>query len=150
MNNEPIEIKTYKSLFDFLQGHKYNKDIHIDGPTHTRIGDQKKIPGGSYYIPDNEYDHFMELYFNDIIKKNKQEYLTERQLPNETSPIAIDIDLHFDYNIDSRVYTQEHLDDMVDLYLEELKLIFQFDENTKFPIFLFEKDDMNRPERALS
>lgn len=143
MNNETVEVKTYKSLFDFLQGHKYNKETHIDGPTHTRIGDQKKIPGGSYYIPDNEYDHFMELYFNDIIKKKKQEYLTERQLPNESSPIAVDIDLHFDYNTELRVYTQDHLDDMVDLYLEELKMIFQFDENTKFPIFLFEKDNMN-------
>ena len=57
---ETNEIKSYKNLFDFLQDHKYDKAKHGDGgPTHTRIGDHKKIHGGSYYIPDNEYDTMM-------------------------------------------------------------------------------------------
>lgn len=144
---ENHQVKQYKNLFEFLQDHKYDKNKHNDGPTHTRIGDSKKnIAGGSYYIDDNQYELFMNLYYNDVFTKKKKEHLTERQLNSEYSPIAVDLDLHFDINIENRVYSQDHLDDLVDLYLEELKEIYQFDENTQFPIFLFEKDNMNRVE----
>ena len=58
---------------------------------------------------------------NDIVEKNKSEYLTEKQLSTEMSPIAVDLDLHFDYSLTERIYSQEHLDDLVDVYLAELK-----------------------------
>ena len=97
------------------------------------------IHGGSYVIPHNNWNTFMSLYWNDIVEKNKSEYLTEKQLSTEMSPIAVDLDLHFDYSLTERIYSQEHLDDLVDVYLAEMKDMFCFDENTKFPIFLFEK-----------
>lgn len=135
--------KKYKNLTDFLKKHSKKPD-NSSGPSHTRIGDIKSnIHGGSYYIDDDEMNTFMQLYWKEIISKNKPEYLTEKQL-TENNPIAVDIDLHFAIDLDKRVYEQEHLDDLVDIYLAELNQIFHFDENTAFPVFLFEKENVNR------
>ena len=135
--------KKYKNLTDFLKKHS-KKPENSSGPSHTRIGDTKSnIHGGSYYIENDEMNTFMKLYWKDIVSKNKPEYLTEKQLI-DNGPIAIDLDLHFDYNLEKRLYEQDHLDDLVDIYLAELNQIFHFDENSTFPIFIFEKDDVNR------
>ena len=64
VKNTQIEKKSYKKLFDFLQDHKYDKNVHLSGFTHTRIGDREaNIYGGTYYIPDDELDMFHKLYF---------------------------------------------------------------------------------------
>jgi len=117
--------RSYKKLFDFLKDHT-KKPTSDSSPTHTRIGDKdSKIAGGAYYIPDEKWDIFMNLYWNDVIQKKKPEYLTEKQL--ETNPpIAVDLDLHFPLDFNERYYSQDHLDDLVDLYLGEIKDIFQF------------------------
>ena len=138
----------YKNFADFQKKHsKSGKSENGDSssPTHTRIGDKDlNIHGGSYIVPHDEWKTFMSLYWNDIVEKNKTEYLTEKQLSTEMSPVAIDLDLHFNYDLEERVYSQDHLDDLVDVYLAELKEMFCFDENTTFPIFLFEKSKVNR------
>lgn len=146
--NEPI--KEYKSLFDFLKDHS-KKPQNDSSPSHTRIGDKEsKIAGGAYYIPDNKWNTFMDLYWKDVIQKKKSEYLTEKQMSDQC-PIAIDLDLHFALDFDERYYSQEHLDDLVDLYLGELKEIFQFDENTAFSIYMFEKKNLNKvPEKNIT
>ena len=136
----------YKNFIDFQKKHsRSNKSENSESPTHTRIGDKDlNIHGGSYIIPPGEWNTFMSLYWNDIVEKNKTEYLTEKQLSSEMSPVAVDLDLHFNYDVQERFYSQEHLDDLIDVYLAELKEMFCFDENTKFPIFLFEKSKVNR------
>ena len=135
--------KKYKNITEFLKKHSKKPDNSL-GPSHTRIGDSKtNIHGGSYYIPDNEWDIFMKHYWKDIVSKNKQEYLTEKQL-SDHCPIAVDIDLHFAYDLEKRVYDTDHLDDLVDIYLAKINDIYHFDENSAFSIFLFEKDNVNR------
>ena len=147
--NENIVVRTeqpdkkYKNLTEFLKQHS-KKPENSHGPSHTRIGDSKlKIHGGSYYIDDNEWSSFMKLYWKDIVSKKKTEYFTEKQM-SENAPIAVDLDLHFAYDLSERVYEQDHLDDLVDVYLAELNTIFNFDANSAFSIFLFEKDNVNR------
>ena len=147
--NENIVVRTeqpdkkYKNLTEFLKQHS-KKPENGHGPSHTRIGDSKlKIHGGSYYIDDNEWSSFMKLYWKDIVSKKKTEYFTEKQM-SENAPIAVDLDLHFAYDLSERVYEQDHLDDLVDVYLAELNTIFNFDANSAFSIFLFEKDNVNR------
>ena len=136
-----IKIREIK-LFDFLKDHT-KKPTSDSSPTHTRIGDKdSKIAGGAYYIPDEKWDMFMDLYWNDVIQKKKPEYLTEKQLENH-SPIAVDLDLHFPLDFNERYYSQEHLDDLVDLYLGEIKEMFQFDEHTAFSVYVFEKENLN-------
>lgn len=145
MEASQIPVKNFTKLKDFLIHYKYTKRADGPGPTHTRIGDEKsKIYGGSYHIPPEQRSVFWKLYHKEIVAKNKVEYLTEKQNIDGTSPIAVDLDLHFALDLPERVYSQDHLDDMVDVYLAELKDIYQFDEESKFNIYLFEKDTVNR------
>ena len=141
----PKMNKNYKNMFEFLQSHKYDKNLHLNGPTHTRIGDRDAdIYGGSYYVPEEDSATFHQLYYQDVISKNKCEYLTERQLTDGRASIMVDIDLHFALDLKERVYSQDHIDDLADLYLAELSKIYQFDGDAAFQIFVFEKDAVNR------
>ena len=75
------DISEYKGYSDFMSKHMIKKKDNSNNIiTNTRIGDSKlAISGGSYYISDAEYATFITLYYNDIVKKNKKEYLTEKQ-----------------------------------------------------------------------
>ena len=150
-NKEAVKIpkKTIK-FFDFMKNHLVKKDSE-HGPTNTRIGDQDAgIFGGSYHIPDDEYNDFLSLYFQEVFVQKKKEYLTEKQL-DKNGPILVDIDLRFELDMQTRYYTEEHIEDLVDQYLEELKRMYQFDDETKFNVFIFEKSSMNPvPEKNLT
>ena len=134
------------SLTEFLSKHQISKDgnnANIE-KTNTRIADHaKNIYGGSYNIPDDEYDKFLELNYNEIIKGKKEEYLTEKQRESD-GPISIDVDLRYEYNITDKQYTKAHISDLIDTYLVKLKKIYQFDDTTDIPIFVFEKSKVNR------
>jgi len=138
-------VSDYRDINDFLSKHQLQKgsDKKI---TNTRIGDKKSgIYGGSYHISEAEYPIFMKLYFRDIIKNKKKEYLTEKQLDGN-GPILVDIDFRHDYEIDERQYTKDHIEDLLGAYLEEFKNMYELDEDTKFPVFIFEKPTVNRIE----
>jgi len=134
-----------KKFDEFMKAHlvKAGGDKEI---TNTRIGDPNlKIAGGSYHIPPEEYSEFLKLYDRDILKKKKPEYLTEKQLTTD-GPILCDIDLRFPYETDTRYYTKDHIDELICLYLDELKKIYQFDEDAKFHFIVYEKDTINRQQ----
>jgi hypothetical protein len=133
----------YKNLDDFLSKHKFNKAANVlQHPTHTRIGDKTlNIPGGSYLIPDDVKEVFFELYYKKVFQDKRPEYLTEKQC--ETGPILIDLDFKFSLDVDSRLYTMDHLMDILNVYLVTLKNMIQFTD-TPFPIFILEKKDVNR------
>ena len=108
---------SYRNYQDFIFKHNLAKD-DIRQPTNT------SIKGGKYYIPDEEYSTFLNLYYKDIVSKNGEEFLTEKQREND-GPITVDIDLKYDYNITQKQYRNTHIDDLVTLYFDELKsLIF--------------------------
>ncbi len=139
-------VTKYAGFNDFMLKHLIKKgDPTTNRPiTNTRIGDKdSQIYGGSYSIPDTEYQTFLQLYAKDILSANKKEYLTERQLEND-GPILIDIDLRHDYETDERQYTKDHIEDLIHIYLEELKEMFQYDDTSKFKIFILEKPSVNR------
>ena len=140
--------KQYKDLTDFLQKHN-TKQIQQNSSnsltfTHTRIGDKDaNIYGGSYIIPREELPTFYKLYYNHVFVKKNMEYLTERQL-TENSPLLIDLDFRYNYSVEERQHTKEHIDDLVQTYLDELKTFFVFDKNKSFPIYVMEKSHVNR------
>lgn len=137
----------YRDVFDFLSKHVHQKDLPTTNPkpvTNTRIGDAKmNIHGGSYHIPDSEYKTFLDLYAHDVLTGKKKEYLTEMQLENGGA-ILVDIDFRYDYEIDEKQHNYDEVVQLIGLYLGELKTIFQMDESTRFPIFVFEKPTVNR------
>lgn len=130
----------------FLNTHKKEKESQLT-PTNTRIASQPmNIFGGSYHIPDNEYDDFLKMYYEEIVEKNKNEYLTEAQLASD-GPILVDLDFRYPYECTERYYNKDHIDDLIVIgYLEELKNIYQFDENSEFDIYVLEKTKINRVE----
>lgn len=137
----------YTDLSEFLANHKANNitagTANQKKITHTRIGDSElNIYGGSYSIEKEELPVFRRLYYEYVFVKNRKEYLTERQLDN--GPILVDFDFRYDFSVTKRLHTQEHIQDMIQLYLEELKEFFVFEENKSFPIFIMEKPNVNR------
>jgi len=129
---------------DFLDKHavyksKSNEPTKII--TNTRIGGDG-IHGGSYHIPDEEYDTFLKLYNKYIISTDKLEYLTEKQQKTE-GPILVDLDFRHTMETNKRQYSIEHIEDIIDAYLDELSKIYQIDSSTNFQIFVLEKDNVN-------
>jgi P4 family phage/plasmid primase-like protien len=142
-----ISSSHYNDLSDFLSKH-YAKDNQQSkqsiSQTHTRIGNQElNIYGGKYCIDNGELSVFRRLYYEHVFVKNRKEYLTEKQLDGN-GPILVDFDFRYDFSVTKRIHTTEHIQDMIQLYLEELKEIFVFEENKPFPIFIMEKPTVNR------
>lgn len=142
-----ITIKKPSKLYsDFINSHYVTKD---DGKpiTNARMpNDANK--GGSYHIPETEYQDFLKLYAKEILVKNIPEHLTELQLESN-GPILVDIDFHYDYSVTQKQYELCHKEEIIEHYLEVLKSMYQFDENTKFRIYIQEKDAVNRVEKRI-
>lgn len=135
--------KNPQTLETFLKKYKYNKDDENSvGITHTRIGDKKKIYGGSYSIPRDQLKRFYELYHQAVFEGGVIEYLTEKQNP-EKGPILVDFDFRYKNTVKKRKHTQNHIIDIIDLYLSKLKTIVEFDSSKTFPVYVLEKPDVN-------
>jgi P4 family phage/plasmid primase-like protien len=137
----------YRDIADFLSKHIREKNSNTTNPkpvTNTRIGDTKLgIYGGSYSIPDEEQELFLQLYAKDVIQKKNKEYLTEMQLENN-GPLLCDIDFRYEHDIDEKQHNFDEITELIGGYLDEIKNIYQVDEETEFPIFVFEKPTVNR------
>jgi P4 family phage/plasmid primase-like protien len=134
----------YNDLSDFLTKHNAKQTAGAKTVSHTRIGSQElNVYGGSFSIDKEELPVFYRLYYEHVFVKGRKEYLTEKQL-DETGPILIDFDFRYDYSVIKRIHTQEHIQDIIQLYLEDLKEFFVFEENKPFPIFVMEKPNVNR------
>ncbi len=138
----------YNDLSDFLSKHSVNNRTAGAGNqktiTHTRIGSQElNVYAGAFSIDKEELPIFRRLYYEHVFVKGRKEYLTERQLDGN-GPILVDLDFRYEYDVTKRLHTSEHIQDLVQLYLEELKEFFVFEENKSFPIFIMEKPNVNR------
>ena len=139
----------YKDLAEFLSKHSTShlNSLSQDKKyeyTHTRIGNKDlNVFPGSYHVSTEELPTFYKYYYEDVFVRNKKEHLTEKQLL-ENGPILIDFDFRYDYQVDERQHSLEHIQDIIQLYLDELKAFFIFEENIKFPIFVMEKPHVNR------
>jgi len=130
-------------LGDFLS--KHNATSLGKTSTHTRIKDEAlNIRGGNYSIDKEELPLYYRLYYESVFVKGRKEYLTEAQLKDGTGPLLVDFDFRYDYDVTERQHTIGHIQDVIQLYLEELKELLIFREKTPFPIFVMEKPHVNR------
>jgi len=142
MNNTMSTTSQFKDIKEFLAKHTAKAGTGAQF-THTRIGSKElNIYGGAFVIPKEELTLFHSLYYEHIFVNKSKEYLTEKQIEN--GPMAVDFDFRYSYDVETRQHTKEHIQDMVLLYLEELKEYFVFEENKPFDIFIFEKPNVNR------
>jgi Family of unknown function (DUF5906)/Primase C terminal 2 (PriCT-2) len=130
----------------FLKTHAVSKDDKSGKPiTNTRIGDKgQNIYGGSYSIPDDKYNEFLDLYYKHVFVDGNPEYLTEKQLPDGV--IIVDMDLRHNYSITERKYNDDHITDILFTYSEKLREIIDFKNGDKFNIYVFQKPNVNRVE----
>ena len=141
MNTMSTSQQFYSDLNDFLTKHVSQGQGNI---THTRIGSKElNVYGGSYCIPKEELPIFHRLYYEHIFVKGRKEYLTEKQV-DPGGPILVDLDFRYDYNVTTRQHSTGHIQDIIALYLDELKKFFVFEEGKAFPIFVMEKPNVNR------
>ena len=131
------------SLQEFLYNHnaKLNKSNTVS--THTRIGSHEhNIFGGSFRIDSQDLEKFHRLYYEHVFVKKNMEYLTEKQLDG-AGPILVDFDFRYDYSITERQHSEDHILDMVQLYLDELKNIVVITDQSEINIYVFEKPNVN-------
>jgi len=132
---------------EFLTKSYYKKedDTHI---THTRIGDKNSVKGGAYFIPIEKLDQFYKLYTEHVFSLNKKEYLTEVQ-HKEKGAILIDLDFRYQPSVEKRQHTEDDVITIIGVYLDALKTILEFDENS-FSVYVFEKPDVNRNNTSMT
>ena len=135
---------TPNTLYEFLADHKAVSGTDGSNYTHTRIGNGQDIMACAYSIPPADLQTFYRLYCDHVFKRNRPEYLTEKQLEN--GPIVIDFDFRHDYSVCDRQYSDGHITDIVELYLSEIKNFLQIDENATISVFVMEKQHVNRVE----
>lgn len=143
MNTNTMTSQQYYNDFnDFMTKH-----VSQGGGTpitHTRIGSKElNIYGGSWCIPKEELHIFHRLYYEHIFVKGRKEYLTEKQL-EEAGPLLVDLDFRYDYDVTTRQHNVGHIQDIILMYLDELKKFFVFEGGKPFPVFVMEKPNVNR------
>lgn len=142
-----VPFETY--LRSFSVSREQRNEQGIDA-TNTRIGCRTLgIYGGSYHIPENRYLEFLKTYYQEVFEKGNPEYLTEKQL--ETGVIAVDLDFRYDLSVKTRQHSDDIINDIVLAYLDELKSIFKLEHGVTFPVYAFEKPNVNSiPEKNLT
>lgn len=137
-----MELKAFN---EFMNSHRISKEDKTTIATHTKIPDMNlNIYGGKYYIPEDELPEFYRLY-KTIIKSGNKEYLTERQL-EDNGQFVVDVDFRYNINVSTKQHTEQHVDDFIIAYLEEFKQYFDFNKDTKIPVYVMEKPNVNQLE----
>ena len=62
------------SYYGFMKNHTCPKGDNSKQITNT------SLKGGRYHISDKEYPEFLKLYYENIVSKGREEFLTEKQL----------------------------------------------------------------------
>jgi P4 family phage/plasmid primase-like protien len=131
-----------KSLEGFLAKNKSNGSNTI---THTNIGSvEHGIYGGSYSITDADEDIFQSLYLKEVILGGKDSYLTEVQLTGD-GQLLVDIDERYDSELKTRLHTDDHILDLIGLYIEKIKdMVVVVERKFEINVYVLEKDNINR------
>lgn len=138
--NEVIKQKAI-NLASFLKLHTIKKDSSKES-TNTRIGDEESgIFGGNYSVSNEEYPEFMNMIYREVFIKKNMEYLTEAQM--DKGPLLVDVDIRHELSIQQRQYTQANVIELIELYLDIFKKVFQIDDEAVITFYVFEKSTVN-------
>jgi len=113
--------------------------------THTRIPSQPHgVTGGAFYIPSEKLPEFWAKYSKHVVTNRRHEYLTEKQL-TVAGPLLVDLDFRYDASVDARQHKKEDVENIVELYMEELSKILNIGEGQKkeISVYVFEKPNVN-------
>lgn len=111
-------------LQEFLRDHKVTKD---DDFTHTSLSN----PSGSFYIPNNEYDAFIDAYIESI-NEGYRPSITEKH--KTISPILIDLD--FRQTSSERQYTSDFIINFINTLLS---IVVEYVDQPSMTCYILEK-----------
>ena len=74
--------------------------------------------------------------------------MLERHNDLEYSCLIIDIDERYNLDVNKRLHTQKHIKDIVELFNNEIKKVFEIDDtnNSVLQAFVFEKEGIVKNE----
>ena len=104
----------------FLTSHRYKKGIHPYF-THTEMNTCK----GVYYIPDEDYNKFIDLYKR-FIKAGFEIGIVERHDGKKVGPFVCAFD--FRSRKEQRSYTQEHIKNIILMCVEVIQDLFHVNQ----------------------
>lgn len=128
------------TLQTLLTNFRISKDDKTTTSTHTRMpSEELNIYPGKYNVTDTDEPEFYNSLYQHLFIQNKKEYLTEKQHPNGT--FVVDLDFRYSPDVKKRIHTKETLDDIVMLFLEQIKKFSTVDN--PFKVYVMEKPDVN-------
>lgn len=119
------------ALNNFLKKNKKKEDQQY---THTALPNPPESFAGSYSISENNYDTFLEVYYDSVFKHKNNAYLTEKHL--DYAPILIDLDFRFTLQNQKRVYNEDFIKRFIKIYMKHIEKITKCDD---IEIFILEK-----------
>jgi len=140
-------MNEYRNLSDFLRKHKTTERANI---THTRIGNGKDVLPGKYHIPAEEMAVFNKLYHKHVFVDKKKEYLTEVQLKGGNTQMMVDLDFRYSPEVRVRQHCQEHVEDIIQVYVESIGKFLDYKDRIKIPIYVMEKPSVNTTKETVT
>ncbi len=113
--------------------------------THTRIPSiEHGVTGGTFCIKPENLPELWSKYSKHVITNRRHEYLTEKQLQNG-GPILVDLDFRYGPHIDTRQHTNEDIENIIGLYMDEISKMLNIEDGEKkeISVFVFEKPNVN-------
>ncbi len=140
MNISEVPPDRSANLYEFMSKYGTVK-------TGPRAGDRTNtsIRSGSWYIPKNRVDEFLDLYHEHTIVKgtiDKFAYMTE--VPMDMSCIKVDIDMRWMSDELERRYNLDNIMSILQVYYDVLREIVNFVKDDEFHAFVFEKSKPSR------
>ena len=132
------------NLARFLKEHqnKNKKDAHRY--THTRIGDvPNNIYPASYIIEGEDEVTLHDLIYEQCVRGNRMEYLTEYQRKGEPATWIVDLDFRYAHDVGVRQHDNQWINEIIWEYLDVMKDYYNIDE-TPINIYICEKPHVNQ------
>jgi P4 family phage/plasmid primase-like protien len=125
--------KSKRDLDKFLLKHKRQPEKDY---THTAITNYPINIGGSYTITGSNYNTFLDLYYNSVLRDKNPCHLTESH--TDFSPILIDLDFRFPLDTSDRKYNIDFIENFISIYIDLVKDILDVN-NISIHVFVHEK-----------
>lgn len=129
-------INSTKRLYEFLENYKKDKNNKKHDNLETSLT-MYGSPWGSYHIPDNEYQNFLNLYSKCLGYNGL--HLIER--PLEIGPLLFDIDFNYlDNSQNGRIYSMSDIRNLVGIINKSIRKYYKC-TNISMRSFIFEKSE---------
>ena len=133
MSCPKLKFQNQSEFYKYLY---HNFPVTNETPfTHTSIGE----PKGAWSICDKYLEYFYNNYAENCFKLNNSFHFTEKHIQH--SPILIDMDLRYNMENPTRLFSVDFIKDIVKLYIKIIKDSYQTIEDYMLESYILLKDN---------